>query len=93
MLWPPQPSDPEPKKFKVLSNLNGFLTCLLAVKGKNEISSRRTRLQHSLAQDIVYIVTGRRVKFPKSLLLPCVIKTLTNNTDVINILSLLGHVV
>ena len=90
---PPQPSDPEPEKFKFLSNLNGFLTRLLAVKGENEISSRSTGLQHSLAQDIVYIVTSRRVKFPEGLLLPSVIKTFTNNTDVMNILSLLGHVV
>ena len=90
---PPQPSDPEPEKFKFLSNLNGFLTRLLAVKGENEISSRSTGLQHSLAQDIVYIVTSRRVKFPKGLLLTSVIKTFTNNTDVMNILSLLGHVV
>ena len=31
------------------------------------------------------------MKNPKRLLLPSVIKTLTNNTEVINILSRLGH--
>ena len=47
--------------------------------------------RHSVAQDIVYIATNGRVKTPKSLLLPGVIKMLTNNTEVINILNSLVH--
>ena len=79
--WPPQPSGLESKKFKIPSKANKFLTCLLIVKGENETSSRSARLRHSLAQDIVYIVTSGRVKRPKRLLLPSVIKIVTNSTE------------
>ena len=37
MPWPPKPSNLEPKKFKIASKLNEFLTCLLTIKGENEI--------------------------------------------------------
>ena len=79
--WPPQPSDLQSEKFKISSKVNEFLTCLLIVKGENETSSRSARLRHSLAQDIVYIVTSGRVKTPKLLLLPSAIKILTNSTE------------
>ena len=52
------------------------------MKEQNKISSR------SIVQGIV---TSERVKTPKSLLLPSVIKTLTNNTEVKNILSSLTY--
>ena len=81
MSWPPQPIDLESEKLKIPSKVNEFLTCLPIVKGENEIRSRSTRLQHSLPQDIVHIITSGRVKTPKSLLLPNFIKTLTNNTE------------
>ena len=79
--WPPQPSGLESEKFKIPSKANKFLTCLLIVKGENETSSRSARLRHSLAQDIVYIVTSGTVKRPKCLLLPSVIKIVTNSTE------------
>ena len=79
--WPPQPSDLESEKFKISSKANEFLTCLLIVKGENQTSSRSARLRHSLAQDIVYIVTSGRVKMPKCLLLPSAIKKLTKSTE------------
>ena len=79
--WPPQPSGLESEKFKIPSKANKFLTCLLIVKGENETSSRSARLRHSLAQDIVYIVTSGRVERPKRLLLPSFIKIVTNSTE------------
>ena len=79
--WPPQPTGLESEKFKIPSKANKFLTCLLIVKGENETSSRSARLRHSLAQDIVYIVTSGRVKRPKPLLLPSFIKIVTNSTE------------
>ena len=88
--WPPKPADLEPDKFKIPPNLNEFLTHLLGVKDEI-LSSTKARLRHSLAQDIVYIVNGGRIKTPKSVLLPSVIKTLTNNTEIINIINRLGH--
>ena len=44
MSWSPQPSNLEPEKFKIPSRLNEFSTCLLTVKGENEISSRSGKL-------------------------------------------------
>ena len=51
------------------------------------MSSRQARLKHSIAQDIVNIVSNGKVKTPKSLLLPSIIKQLTNNTEIINIVQ------
>ena len=42
-------------------------------------------------QDIVYSVTEGKVKTPKSVLLPTVVKQLTDNTEIINTLNKLGH--
>ena len=40
MPWPLHPSNTESEKFKILSKVNEFLTCLLEVKGENQIRSR-----------------------------------------------------
>ena len=58
--------------------MNEFLTYFLTIKGENEIRSQAARLRHSIAQDKVYIATSARAKTPKRLLLPSVIKTITN---------------
>ena len=89
--WPPQPTDLEPDKFIIPSNLEAFLLYLFGGKEDDELSSRNSRYQHSLAQDLIYTVTGGRVKTPKSLLLPSVVIALTNNTEIITILNRLGH--
>ena len=92
MPWPPQPSDLEPEKFQMPKILGQFLTSLITGQENGEhMSSRSARLRLSLAQDIVYIITEGRVKTPKSVLLPSVIKQLTNNTEIINTINRLGH--
>ena len=55
------------------------------------MNNRSARIRLSLAQDVVYNVTEGRVKTPKSVLLPTVVKQLTNNTEIINTLNKLGH--
>ena len=40
MPWPPQPSDLKSEKIKIPSKVNDFLTCLLIVKGENQIKNR-----------------------------------------------------
>ena len=45
----------------------------------------------SIMQDLVYNVTRGRVKTPKSVRLPSIVKNLTNNTELINILNKLCH--
>ena len=92
MPWPPRPDDLTPDQFKVPDILNEFLNLVLAgTSDENCISTRLARLKFSFAQDIVYAVTGGRVKTPKSILLPSIIKTLTNNTEIVNIVNRLGH--
>ena len=89
--WPPQPADLEPEKFVLPRNLDRFLTNLFAAKEDQNLSSRNATIKYSIGQDIIYNLTSGRVKTPKSVLLPSVIKTLTNNTEIINILNRLGH--
>ena len=94
MPWPPQPNDLNPDNFKMTKKLGEFLITLITGKDDEDgISSRHARSRHSLAKDIVYIVTKGRIKTPKSVLLPSIIKQLTNNTELINTIYRLGHAV
>ena len=68
-----------------------FLSGLPRGKITGNESSRAGRLEMSFAQDLVYAVTRGRVKTPKGILLPSVIKTLTNCTELTNLTNKLGH--
>ena len=48
-------------------------------------------MKQLFTQDLVYAITNGRVKTPKSVLYPDHIKSLTNNTELINITCRLGH--
>ena len=62
-----------------------FLTTLITGKDCDDpMSSRQARLKHSIIQDIIYTISNSKVKTPKRLLYPNIIKQLTNNTEVIN---------
>ena len=90
--WPPQPEDLYPEKFKISESLDMFLSVLIG-EGKS-CSNRQYRLKYSFAQELIYSVTNGRVKTPKSILLPTMVKTyntMANNTELINILNKLGH--
>ena len=54
------------------------------------MSPRSNRIKLSLAQDIVYNASKARIRTPKSILFPSIIKTLTNNTERINFVNKLG---
>ena len=88
---PPQTTDLEPEKFNIPQYLKEFLTSLLGGKDDVALSSWNATIRYSMAQDIVYNLNHGRVKTPKSVLLPSVFKTLTNNTEIINIINRLGH--
>ena len=60
-------------------------------ENEEQRSNRSARIRLSLVQDIVYSVTEGKVKTPKSVLLPTVVKQLTDNTEIINTLNKLGH--
>ena len=52
-------------------------------ENEEQRSNRSARITLSLVQDIVYSVTEGKVKTPKSVLLPTVVKQLTDNTEII----------
>ena len=90
MRWPPKPKDLEASYFKVSEYLDIFMNVLLG----NAIecnSDRVERLKLSFSQDLTYAVSNGSIKTPKSVLFPNHIKSLTNNTELINITSRLGH--
>ena len=92
MPWPPQPNELQPENFKMPKMLGEFLNTMITGRDcDDQMSSRQARLKHSIAQDIVYIVSNCKVKTRKSLLLPSTMKQLTNNTEIINIVPRLGH--
>lgn len=45
----------------------------------------------SLSLDIVYSVSNGKIKTPKSVLFPSVVKSLCNNTEVIKLINQYGH--
>ena len=89
--WPPPPKELEPKKFVIPEKLKEFLSKMFHEEEKP--NARKSRICYSFAQDIVFAVTNGngKVKTPKSILLPTMIKSLTNNTELINVLNRLGH--
>ena len=87
--WSPQPKDLEPKKFVIPEKLKEFLSKMFHEEERP--NARKSRICYSFAQGIVYAVTNGKVKTPKSILLPTMIKSLTNNTELINVLNRLGH--
>ena len=87
--WLLQPKDLEPNKFVIPEKLKEFLSKMFHEEGRP--NARKSRICYSFAQDIVYAVTNGKVKTPKSILLPTMIKSLTNNTELINVLNRLGH--
>ena len=83
--WPPQPKDLEPKKLVIPEKLNEFLSKMFHEEERP--NARISRICYSFAQDIVYAVPNGKVKTPKSILLRTMIKSLTNNTELINVLN------
>ena len=89
--WPPAESDLTISKVTVGKFLMSFLKTLLSGKVAANLSQNIQCRLYSYAQDLIYGVTNGRLKTVKSILLTSVITSLTNNTEVINILNRLGH--
>ena len=82
MPWPPCPSDLEVGQFLLSLHLGQLSNTILS--GKTDCSdtgSKCLRLKQSFGQDIIYVVSSRKTKTPKNILLPQAIKTLTNTTN------------
>ena len=48
-------------------------------------------MKYSFAQDLIYTASNERITLPKLILLPSIVKALTDNTEFISILNKLGH--
>ena len=84
MPWPPpQPNDLASDKTEIPQSLRLFLETVM--------DTRPTRLMNSVAQAIIYNVSAGRIRIVKSVLLPSIIKALTNNTELIHILNRFGR--
>ena len=86
MSWPPKVQDLQACKVPdyIPQSLDLFCTVLLSgetAEGNRSKGDRVTRLKLSLSQDIVYSVSNGKIKTPKSVLFPSVVKSLCNNTE------------
>ena len=88
--WLPSCDELDMDCFPVSPSLQKFLSLVIyndAAPNNNKIE----RIISSLSQDLFYAVHQRKKLTPKSILLPLLIKSLTNNTNFITIISRLGH--
>ena len=94
MSWPPRPSDLAENAMNVPKELDSFLQTLLTGKKEwpdEDCHPRAQRLMKSFAQDLMFGVSRGKIKPPKQILLPYAVKTLTNNVELIQMLSRCGH--
>ena len=89
--WPPRPKDLSPETYQLPKLTELFFKSILTGNFTADNSARVARLTLSFAQDIIYAVSFGKIKTPKCLLLPHTIKTLTNNTELVNLICKLGH--
>ena len=90
MSWPPLSEELDMETFPVFQLLQKFLSLVLT----DEIaprSDRYKRIVSSFSQDIFFAANQGKVLTPKSVLLPMLIKSLTNNTELVTTVSRLGH--
>ena len=79
----PQPNDFAPDKIQILQSLRVFREIVM--------NGKPTWLMNLAAQDIIYNVSAGRIRTVKSVLLSSIVKELTNNTELINILNRFKH--
>ena len=91
MPWPPSVHDLDTSKINITDYMALFLNTLLSGSSMESSSSGVNRLKLIIGQDLVYAISNRRIKTPKSILYPYAIKSLTNSTKLITINNQLGH--
>ena len=92
--WPPLPEELDENYIPIPHELLDFLHTLLEGVKEDETGSYKQEIcLHSIAQDIIYTVTNGKIKPAKHILLAWVVKALTGNIELINILNHLGQCV
>ena len=80
--WPPQPEELNPNFVRLLTDLTQFLMILLTGDQPNKVTSPHVQTRvWSVAQDLVYGITGGTFLTAKHNLLPWAVKTLTGNVE------------
>ena len=90
MNWPPSYTDLTTEKVDIGIHLSTVLNVILSCKLAEIDSIRFYRISMSLGQDLAYNVSNGRIRTPKSVLFPYKYKMLTSNTELINMVNLLG---
>ena len=88
--WPPSCDELDMDCFPVSPSLRKFLSLVICNDAAPN-NDKTERIISSLSQDIFYSVHQGKKLTPKSILLPLLIKLLTNNTELITTISRLGH--
>lgn len=94
MEWPPRSSELIENSINLPKRLKTFLHILLTGDVERETSnpsSRVQRLINSFGQDFINAISGGQQKPPKQILLTYVIKSLTNNVELIQLVNRCGH--
>ncbi len=83
---------PDTNERMIPGPVTSFMKILPTGNSKNEAPSARIqRLVCSFGSDLVFAVTVGRTRIPKHILLPFVIKSLTGNKELIQIMNRLKH--
>ena len=90
LSWPLKTSELKNENFHCRKLLDLLYTVLYNGEKKSR-TNKSELLKQSFTQNLVYAIINGRVKTPKSVLYPYHIKSLTNNTELINITCRLGH--
>ena len=91
--WPFMPSALQ-KSIHISTDLRAFLCAILTGEMHPKYPSKRSiLLVESFAQDFIYAVSCGPQVPPKHMVFPCVLKALTGNSELIQILNRLGHAV
>ena len=88
--WPPSCNEPDMDCFLVSPSLRKFLSLVIYNDAASN-NDKTERIISSLSQDLFYAVHQGKKLAPRSILLPLLIKPLTNNTELITTISRLGH--
>ena len=88
--WPPLCNELDMDCFPVSPSLRKFLSFVICNDAASN-NDKTERIISSLSQDLFYAVHQGKKLTPKSILLPLLIKSLTNNTELITTISRLGH--
>ena len=92
--WPQQPSELTPDSANLPDSVIHLLHTVITGKPQTaNTSALAYRQTNSIGQDIIYAVTCGKRRLPKHILIPAVVKSLTGNVELIQILNRLGHCV